>query len=184
MSRKPGGKHRTADQVARDRAEIAVLYCQGWTQARIGQKLGLSQPAVFADLEVVRQEWRASAVMAMDQRKSQELAKLDRVEAVAWEAWERSCQQAETLFAETIKGRVDKEGKPLPELQKTSKTLKGQVGDPRFLERVGWCIERRCKILGMDAPERNENRTVVTVDERRGQLLGIIDSLRQRAGTN
>ena len=27
------------------------------------------------------------------------------------------------------------------------------VGDPRFLAGVQWCIDKRCKIMGLDAPQ-------------------------------
>ena len=36
------------------------------------------------------------------------------------------------------------------------KTSMGQAGDPRFLAGVQWCIERRCKIIGIDAPTKSE----------------------------
>jgi hypothetical protein len=30
----------------------------------------------------------------------------------------------------------------------------GQIGDPRFLAGVQWCINKRCEILGLDAPAK------------------------------
>ena len=35
----------------------------------------------------------------------------------------------------------------------TMKT-EGRIGDPRFLTVLDNCIERRCKILGIEAPKR------------------------------
>jgi hypothetical protein len=174
------GLGRTKDQVRRDRAEIARCYCQGWTQARIGEQLGLSQQQVSYDLAAVRKEWLESSLQDFDARKAQELAKLDRLEAVAWEGWERSCRDAETSYAGTTKGRTAADGAALPDLVKTFKTAKGQAGDPRFLERAGWCVERRCKILGLDAAQQHEH--TVTVDERRDRLHRLLDSLRERTG--
>ena len=48
---------------------------------------------------------------------------------------------------------MDKDGQPLPDLKKSAKVSKGQAGDPRFLERVCWCVEQRCKILGLYAKD-------------------------------
>jgi hypothetical protein len=34
----------------------------------------------------------------------------------------------------------------------SSKSSKGQAGNPRFLERVSWCVSERCRLLGLYAP--------------------------------
>lgn len=162
------------------RKKVAELYIRGKTQYAIAAELGVKRSCVMDDLTAVRRMWQESAVMAMDQRKAEELARIDAIEEAAWGGWERSCRDSETLHAETTKGRVGRDGKPVPDLSRTAKTVKGQAGDPRFLERVGWCVERRCKILGLDAPQKSEHE--VTVDERRDRLLGILAALRERAG--
>lgn len=36
--------------------------------------------------------------------------------------------------------------------------IEGQAGDPRFLAGIQWCIERRCKIMGIDAPTKMDLR--------------------------
>ena len=33
----------------------------------------------------------------------------------------------------------------------------GQYGDPRFLKIALECVERRCKLLGLDAPEKHQH---------------------------
>jgi len=45
------------------------------------------------------------------------------------------------------------------------RTVKGQAGDPRFLTGVQWCIERRCKILGIDAVIAGEVTFRVVYDD-------------------
>jgi hypothetical protein len=37
---------------------------------------------------------------------------------------------------------------------KKTKRREGQVGDPRYLDGVLKCIDRRCAILGIDAPKK------------------------------
>ncbi|MHC4984512.1 MAG: hypothetical protein ACYTF6_15275, partial [Planctomycetota bacterium] len=71
---------------------------------------------------------------------------------------ERSCEDAESSTLKT-KGKVqkhqDSDGRFVAEQPAVvAKARKGQAGDPRFLAGVQWCIERRCKILGLDAPTK------------------------------
>jgi len=146
---------RTAFQIERDRRDIADMYLQGWTQARITEHLNarkgidyqLSTRMIGYDLKSVQEAWRASALIDIDEAKARELAKVDRLEREYWDAWGRSCEDAETTRQEG-----DETGP-----SKVVKTSKGQAGDPRFLAGVQWCIERRCKIIGVDAPTRQEH---------------------------
>ena len=78
----------------------------------------------------------------------EQLAKIDRIECEAWDAWERS-------KLESVKTRQSKvEG----DRKSTAATVdkEAQNGDPRYLSAVMSCIERRSKLLGLDAPSRQE----------------------------
>lgn len=130
------------------RKAVATLYLRGMTQWEIARQFGVNQSTVSRDLEVLQAEWMKSAVTDLGEQKAKELARIDGLERVAWEAWERSCKDEETLHAETTKGRAGKDG-PAPDLTRTSKTVKGQAGNPRFLERVEWCIATRLKLFGL-----------------------------------
>src|SRR5262249_51130667 len=59
-----------------------------------------------------------------------------------YEAYERSCND-ETTFAHKITG--GKNGK----LTRVGTVRKGSCGNPTFLAGVQWCIEQRCKMLGL-----------------------------------
>ena len=139
-------KHRDTAQIARDRRIIGDLYLQGWLQAEIAEKVGLNQSTISRDLKALHKEWLESALNDYDQAKANELAKVDKLERTYWVAWERSCEDAETVQMVGGSEKADK----------ITKTRKGQVGDPRFLQGVQWCIERRCKILGIDAPTKRD----------------------------
>ena len=125
---------------------MADLYLQGWLQSEIAEELGLSKATVCRDLQVLQREWLQSALVDFNEAKAQELAKVDRLEREYWAAWERSCEDAER---ERIEGNKDTPTKRVL-------TREEQSGDPRFLAGVQWCIERRCKIIGIDAPQRTE----------------------------
>jgi len=144
--RKP---RRSKSQLARDRRRIAELYLEGWLQADIAGEVGLSQSTVSNDLKALHAEWLKSSLIDFDEAKAREIAKVDKLEREYYAAWRRSCEDAETVRQE---GKPPEEGeKDQPD--KVVRTRKGQAGDPRFLAGVQWCIEKRCKILGIDAPQ-------------------------------
>jgi hypothetical protein len=147
-------KRREPSQLARDRRRIADLYLKGWLQADIATETGVDQSTVSRDLKTLQDEWLAAARADFDAAKAQELAKVDRLEREYWDAWGRSCKIAET---ETTESADD--GSGAPARIKAQIRKEGQVGDPRFLTGVQWCIERRCKILGIDAPVRADVTT-------------------------
>lgn len=179
----------TADDtaIADRRQKVAEMYLARRTQQEIAAAVGVDQATVSRDLTAVRKEWLASAVRDVGERKAEELARIDALELIALEAWKRSCKDAETLHAGTTKGRTTKAGDPLPDLTKTYKTVKGQTGDPRFLERVSWCIDRRCQLLGLDPPKKvaptdpsgdNEYTGGLTHEERLARVLAVLEQAR------
>jgi len=139
-------KRRSNGQLARDRLKISDLYLQGKIQAEIADVLELSQATVSRDIAFLQDEWRQSALVNIDDKKAEELAKVDRLEREYWRAYERSCEDAET-----VQQKVKEDGK-----KEATKTAKGQSGDPRFLTGVQWCINKRCEIIGIDAPQKHE----------------------------
>lgn len=148
------------------RKKVAALYVQGKTQWDIARRLGCGQGTVSKDLAAIREEWKARSVRDFESRLAEELARLDALEAEAWAGWARSRRDAETVHRQTDSVRqspTNDKGKPTPPRGKPAppaqnlvpiretvrKTTKGQAGDPRFLERVAWCVETRLKLMGL-----------------------------------
>jgi len=156
---------RTHFQIESDRQQIADWYLQGLTQAVIAERVNadpargytLTQQTISNDIRRIQELWEQSALRDFDEMKAQELAKVDRLEREYWRGWERSCEDAETTRQE---GSKDDAGKAA--IDKIVKTAKGQAGDPRFLTGVQWCIDKRCKILGIDAPTEIKHSGQVT----------------------
>lgn len=154
-------RRRSKAEVARDRRREGDLYLQGWIQADIADELGIDQSTVSRDLKALQEEWLQSALVDFDEAKSRELAKIDKLEREYYAGWQRSCEDAETMRKEGRGVTVPVEGeekKTREEIKtdKVVKTSKGQAGDPRFLAGVMACIDRRCKIMGIDAPEKHD----------------------------
>ena len=159
---------------------VAKFYLRGWTQTKIARNIGCSVATVCRALEAVRKEWQASRIRDFDELISIELAKIDHLERVAWAAWERSIGLKTKTRVSDDKG--------------TETTTWIDAGDPRFLDRIGKCIERRCKLLGLEAViDDNSADDPIPIDERRAAVLTIIgrngesraiDSSRKSLGDN
>ncbi len=166
----PLPKNAKNDQYQRleRRRQVADLYLKGATQWEIAGKLQCSQGTICNDLSAIREQWLQSSVVDFSLKKAEELAKLDALERAAWQGWARSCEDARTSHRRTeeaflaapgkvTKGRSEAEEQArLVVLRRVvAETRKGQAGDPRFLERVAWCIECRLKVMGALKAEKN-----------------------------
>jgi len=149
---------RTKIQIKNDRVRIAELYIKGVYQSVIAAELGLDQSQISRDLKAIQAEWIKNTTLDLDHFKGKEIAKIDQVERTAWEGYTRSLEK----FKSTITtGRDITEDK---ETGKVTASNKDQVvkveernGDPRFLDVVMKCIERRCKLLGLDEAQKHEH---------------------------
>lgn len=148
---------RTDFERARDLAIVADLYLRAHTQQEIADHLNrefysdrpITQQQIGYDVRVLTTRWLKSADRKIDERKAEELARVDRLEREYWDAWERSQRNAESTVLEQMLGEST--------WSKTQSRSEGQTGDPRFLAGVGWCVQKRCEILGLDAPKKQEH---------------------------
>lgn len=124
------------------RDRIGRLYLEGKTLVQVGAEVGIHFSNVSRHLAVLREEWRASALLNFSERQAQELAKFDRLEAANWQGWERSLRDRELVYEESGIGAQGA-------IAKSGKKSEGQAGDPRFLAGAAHCVEMRCKILGL-----------------------------------
>ena len=158
---------RVDTEVLARREDVARRYLQGQTQSEIADVFGVSQAQISKDLAAIRAAWLASAVRDFDALKAQELAKIDAVEREYWLAWERSKKDKEISVQEG--GEVDPQTRK-PRIKKVVMRKEGQAGNPAFLAGVLTCIERRCSILGLDAPKRFVIRWDDLTDEQIDRL--------------
>lgn len=122
----------------RRREQTAQLWIEGATQTQIAERLGVSVTTVGRDLKQVLDIWRKILRRDLETAKSCELAKINRLEATAWEAWSRSIRDEETT-------RITVDG----EKKKIEKTTHNQTGDAKYLDQIEWCINKRCEILAL-----------------------------------
>jgi hypothetical protein len=138
---------RNKTQREADLVETARLYCQGVPQSEIAAQVGVDQTQISQDLKVIRARWQERFCIEINEHKSAELANIDHLERTYWTAWEKSCGNKTTKQARMNGETVG------------SKTLReeNRDGNPAFLQGVMTCIEKRCRLMGLDAPEKKEH---------------------------
>jgi len=148
---------RSREQLARDRAELFALFLKGYTyraiqvtfnKAETERGYALSKTQVFDDIKAALKEFKVSNAQMVDDQMHIELARINKLEREYWDAWERSCSMRRKIKIEG--GAIDggqTSGGSLKE--RTSEEL---FGDPRYLQGVQWCVDRRCKLMGLDQP--------------------------------
>lgn len=135
---------------AAELVQVAEQYLRGVPQATIAAALGIDQSTVSRDLKALQEQWAAHATALLDTHKAAELARIDGLERTYWEAWAAS----KTYKRETQAGARGPDGKAQP--TRASVTSEARPGNPAFLAGVERCIALRCKLLGLNAPEKHE----------------------------
>lgn len=135
----------------RDLAEVARRHVQGEREWQIAEALGVSQQQVSYDLRTLQGRWREAAGADIAAHKAQELARIDHLEEVYWQRWAESLKQRQvTSTSRRVRGAGPGQAAPVEEA--ASVRTEQRDGNPAFLAGVQWCIDRRCKLLGLDEP--------------------------------
>jgi hypothetical protein len=155
---------RNKQQREKDLAYISELYLQGYSYRAMAEQLNLhnsglytlSHQQVSLDVRELLKRWHDRQEELTDRYIVRELEKLDKVEHEYWLAWERSKQEK---TKRTIKDRKQAP-KPGSEdrkavavvggMQERTVTKEQLLGDATYLQGVERCIEKRCKLLGLN----------------------------------
>ena len=150
----PGRNSQERFKILERRKRVAGMYLRGISQWEIGRQLGVTQQCIAKDVQALEKEWLASAVVDIDAARAKELARVDRLERIAWRAWRRSCQRKERASTRLEKTLEDgpKQGKTV-----SSKQSEARDGNAEYLKRVEWCINKRCELLKLNPPQRLEH---------------------------
>lgn len=177
------GKTKAARALARKvfpaerKYRVADLYLKNVPCGLIAEKLKVTPATVSKDLKELREEWQESALLDFNARMGQELAKLDKVEVEAWEGWRMSIRDAtihRKIVEKALRVIKDEEGKKAiekseakTEKQKkaemvvikelTNSEVRGQSGNPAYLQQIERCILARCQLLGLMKADANQS---------------------------
>jgi hypothetical protein len=154
---------RRPERVEQDRNYVAEFYLKGYsTRAiakmiteRVGNGYSVTHNTVSKDIRALLKQWSAERIDDINQRKIIELEKLDKLEHTYWEAWEKSAKDY-TKKSTKLAGK-EKGGKIKPNYREVTETEMQAYGNPAYLSGIQWCVEKRCKILGIDAPSKTDH---------------------------
>lgn len=139
------------------RSRIAEMYLRGVEQYKIAEELGVSTGQISQDLKKLAQQWQASINQNMDEIKAREMEKINNLEKQYYDAWIRSCA-VKTKKSMKKKGvltkQPDETKKLLANDSEQTLTEEQMIGDPRFLEGVLKCINKREEIFGYGAARK------------------------------
>ncbi len=175
--RKPlGYNKRTEEQRAFDMKFCANLFLRGYAYREITEALNqdliirqtgytISLKMVYYDLQQCLVEWKRERLDKIDDYVTQELKKLDKIEAELWDAWEKSKTGREKIKKRTNRGRPIKTD-AMDGYDETA--IEISAGNPRFLDLLLNVQQRRAKMLGFDAPVKIEipGYNIGTEDDR------------------
>lgn len=140
---------------------IERLYVRGYSHRAIAAELSkeraytLSHKTIGADIDLILSRWRETMVTEVDKLKAAELARINTLEREAWTEWEESKGTKQRTVSEKRTGE-----RPGTRAQITNEKM---LGDPRYLQTVQWCIDKRCKMFGLDAPTKFEGSVAMTL---------------------
>lgn len=121
----------------------------------------LSHAQVALDLKKLRLAWQKEAVALVGEEKQKALRKLDILESECWEAWDKSKQaKTRTTLAKKTKAAKGGVGES-PAAPGAGESVQSAVsitspGDPAFVGKILDIHDRRARLLGLDAPVKQE----------------------------
>ncbi|HPG40884.1 MAG TPA: hypothetical protein PLP19_18335 [bacterium] len=135
---------------------IAELYLyENRTQTDMAATLGVSRTTIGRYLGELRDAWQKSALMDFDEARKRELAKIEQLETEYWASWKQSLGGEEREANTSLADSEDCE----------QRRERQAAGNPRYLQGVQWCIDKRCEILGINAAKKVESGVQVTFSE-------------------
>lgn len=158
-----GKKHaprRTVNQIRADRILLTDLMVRGLTLEQMADKLAemrgyrLHFSTINREVRAITDDYKARNDDLLDRHRQRQLMRLDAQEQEAWRAWEKSKEDAITKQGERSSGQPGQNGANGTR-EKSVVRQSGRVGNAEFLRVMLAIAERRCKLLGLDAPAKN-----------------------------
>lgn len=133
---------------------VADLYLKGKAFRTIGELVGVSLAQVQRDLALCKREWAKATSTTIQTLAGKELARLDRIEAEAWRAWERSQAKQVERSKEVTQSDTGHTTKNL-------KRSKQGAGDPAFLQIALGCVNQRIRLMELLKTSEGDGDDVV-----------------------
>lgn len=147
---------RSQAQREADFVVTARMYLQQRTQQEIADYIctirdyNISRTQIAYDLKIIFRRWLESSMMDFDKLQAIELERLNELERTYWDAWERSCAEKEIYKREQIEDKTGARGTQQYSRDKATIEREKRDGDPRYLKGIMECIDKRCRLLGLE----------------------------------
>jgi len=151
---KQTGRKRNDEQMKADEVFITELYLKGYSYRKIADAIKndkeksytISYVSVGKVVKKIVAQWKEESKDNIEDWVNLELQKIANLEQQYWEQWEES--------KISYKRKSTKEGRNSlgPYKEKREDEVK-MIGDPRYLQGVERCIQKRCDLLGLDKPK-------------------------------
>lgn len=154
------GKQRAAVIAARERrAKVEVLYLRGNSNRRaLAEIFGVSKSTIQNDIDRIEREWEKRRLKTSTSERFKAIAFYEHAKLEAMDEWEKSKQDAKELYVSEGNGKTTKK-----------KVRRGTTGNAALLQKALHAQERIDKISGNEAPIQVEEKTDVTVVDKRQQ---------------
>jgi len=138
---------RVKPEILDRRRKVAICWNRlGMSCAQTATNLGCSANTVSKDRHWLLQCWQKAVEADIVEIVSRELHKLEEQEAELWTAWEASKRDIESTVTEH---HTDADGQRVGG-DHIKRTVTGRLPDPKFMDLILKCQERRAKLLGLD----------------------------------
>lgn len=161
------GERRTQQQKDSDFLFCSEMFLRSYGYREIAKALNernkalgldytIAHTQVYSDIKKMLITWKKEQFETIDKYVSVEVQKLDRIENEAWNAWEKSKSPLRKTKSRNSKkpNKLDAEVNEPDYYGYSEETIEETSGDPRFLDILLNCQQRRAKLLGFDAPSR------------------------------
>ena len=164
-------------------ANIVTLMARRKTNREIAEELGLSPSTVHQYQKKVREGWLERMHGTYDELRARELHEIDEVQRKAEEAYEASKGRKKRTATRSsfVGGDKDGQNRTLKAQEQNVVQLEKPEGDPRFLDIIMKCIDRRIKLMGLDEPTKfqinggvGEGKGRTKVDDRFTLALALV----------
>jgi hypothetical protein len=173
--------NRLKTEVEEDRNVITPLYLKGYTLREIANRCtditgrSISFVTVRSDVKAILKAFQTNRDDMIQYNLTIELEKINVLELEYWSVWEKSKadRKKKSIKKKTRSGSKSlKENKyPIEETTEYNDTEMVNMGDPRYLAGIQWCIEQRCKLLGIGAPTKVEMSGSIILEQITGMKV-------------
>jgi hypothetical protein len=153
---------RTRAERKRDLADVATLHVAGSTQQEIADWISRHRPykldrsQIAYDLKELQSQWQQKSTKTIQRAVLLEVVRINQIECLAWECWDRSI--GEVVRVRHRKIASPRKGSPAQQSVREVVIIQKSIshGDTRYMKIIQWCVDQRCKILGLYADRTHQ----------------------------